>query len=253
MRSWPDPKSDFANPCLTKLRVHRWNFRTPMRSVALPLMLVVAALGNSADTAPSHTSRLGDPWKVTSVDEPQPRRPDSLPTSVIRFSGGFALRPKLYGVSVIGQLPSPGNAPFIAIGGSECDECDLDTESVFIARVTAWPRETKAFQASGPWFSQYPHRNYNAETKTLWDWSRVFIGHCLDADQISIVSFSADRDPNTRTWRHKVKWGSVKLDRLVVREASASARSAPSLNTVTQAVKGGRCRGVHQVTFDEPF
>jgi hypothetical protein len=215
------------------------------------LLLILATGAPSAMSAPPHQVRSNDPWRVISVDEKEPRLPELKPTAVIRFADGVTLQPQLYGVSVIGELPSPGHAPFIVIGGSDCTECDADTDSVFIARVTEWRRDTKASEPRGSWFSQYPHRNFQAETKTLWDWSRLFIGRCLGGGQTAIVSFGADRDPTTKTWRREVKWASVENDRL--RVVDRDGPPAPSLDAVRQTVKEGRCREVHQETFDEPF
>lgn len=221
---------------------------------AASLVATRARPGKPGDIA--HCQARTDPWKVVQIVEPPAQSPDEQPAPEIHFAGGMILRPHLYAVAMIATLHSSMSEPFIVLGGSSCNECDASTRAVFISRPSTWPVEQGAGNAGGSLdssFSPYPHRNFQRDTNTLWDWSRLFVGRCLAADRDVVVSFSAERNRAAYGWTRDVSWAYVVGDRLAVVRSKLNAVNAPSLASVLRATGRGSCHEIRQVTYDEPF
>jgi len=204
-------------------------------------------IAKPSDPAPAGyaAQRAGDPWRVTSITPPA--KSDELPTAVIHFANGRSFRPRLYDPAVIGQLPSTRSAPFLAVGGSDCIECDMTARSIYVGDPTKWPLwpgMTKSL-----WFAPYPSRNYSQTTRKLMSWSRLFVGRCIGSDQPALVSFAAVRE--TKSWRGTVDWIQSEGDHLSAHSASTGTPDAPSLAAVLGTVKSGSCREVSAQVTDE--
>ncbi len=102
-------------------------------------------------------------------------------------------------------------------------------------------------------FSAYPHRNFEFATRTLWDWSRTFIGRCLPGGRNAVVSFGAERRDVKAKWERSVAWAYVVGESLSMHSAKPVGAVVPSFAAVVKATHDGTCREIRQFTYDEPY
>lgn len=208
----------------------------PLRRVmpaAMALAAAIACRGSDArrsdagvetDSQPADSTPSGTPEVV--YDE---RHGEITTADSQRF------RTTVYGMRVLGRLPTPGKEPYYVLSGRSCVDCDLNV-ALYVHSPSDGPMRIGGEQPRFP----YPgHEKFYDDGTPLYE-ARTFYGDCAAAYPNAVVWYQRRRVEADR-WQASV---------LIVQVSGDSLRQVlledvlPDVTEAMAAVRAGRCREI---------